>query len=65
MKHTHTLELPKAGDFLVDQKFVFEIGGRSKGYKQIAEQKDAFIVKDGIEIGAMNVIPLWLFGFLY
>jgi predicted AAA+ superfamily ATPase len=51
-------------DFLVDGK-TFEIGGKNKTRKQIWETENAFVVKDDIEIGAGNSIPLWLFGFLY
>ena len=57
--------LPKAGDFLVDGQYVFEVGGKNKSRKQIAEITDAFVVKDDIEVRASGVLPLWLFGFLY
>jgi len=53
------------GDFLVDSKYVFEIGGKNKTYKQIAKHPNSFIASDDIEIGYKNTIPLWLFGFLY
>lgn len=65
MSYSHLVELPKTGDFLVDKKYVFEVGGKNKTQKQIAEQEHVYLVKDGIETGAMNIIPLWLFGFLY
>lgn len=51
-------------DFVVDGH-TFEIGGRKKGKKQIDGMADAFVVKDDIEYGYGNVIPLWLFGFNY
>ena len=51
-------------DGLIDGKFTFEIGGKNKSKKQIKNIKNAFIVKDNIEIGQDNIIPLWLFGFL-
>ncbi|MBN1907085.1 MAG: ATP-binding protein [Deltaproteobacteria bacterium] len=60
-----TIAIPKKGDFLVDNKYLFEVGGRSKGRSQIEAQDNSYIVKDDIEIGNQNVIPLWLFGFLY
>jgi hypothetical protein len=50
---------------LVNQKFIFEIGGKNKTYKQIANIENSFIAADNIEIGYKNTIPLWLFGFLY
>ena len=43
----------------------FEIGGRKKGQKQISEVKDGYVVKDDIETGYANVIPLWAFGLMY
>ncbi len=51
-------------DFLVDGR-TFEIGGRKKGQKQIAEVADGFVVKDDIETGYANVLPLWAFGLMY
>lgn len=51
-------------DFLVDG-FTFEIGGRKKGGKQIADTYNAYIVKDDIEFGFANTIPLHHFGMLY
>lgn len=62
---SHKVSAPEAGDFLVNGKYVFEIGGRSKGFSQIRDRKDSFLVTDSIEIGTGNRIPLWLFGFLY
>jgi len=55
----------KITDFYINEKYSFEIGGKNKAQTQIKNIKNAFIVKDNIEIGASNVIPLWLFGFLY
>lgn len=52
-------------DFFVNQKYYFEIGGKNKKQKQISNLNNAYIVKDEIEIGSDNIIPLWLFGFLY
>lgn len=51
-------------DFLVDD-MTFEIGGRKKGQKQISEVKNGYVVKDDIETGYANVLPLWAFGLLY
>lgn len=52
-------------DFLVNNSLLFEIGGKSKGQKQINGAKNAYIVADEIEIGFGNKIPLWLFGLTY
>ena len=54
----------KVSDFVIEGK-TFEVGGKSKGKKQIAEVKDGFVVKDDIEYGHDNIIPLWHFGMNY
>lgn len=51
-------------DFKIGE-YTFEVGGKNKKQKQIQGVNKAFIVKDDIEYGYMNVIPLWAFGFLY
>lgn len=61
----HHLSMPVKGDLLVDGKFLFEVGGPSKGYKQIAGIENSYVVRDGIDVGTGNKIPLWLFGLLY
>lgn len=61
----NSVHYPKQGDFLVNNRYTFEVGGRSKTRKQIAGIPDSFLVGDGIETGYRNEIPLWLFGFLY
>ena len=61
----HAVTYPKKGDFLVDDRWLFEIGGKGKTFKQIKDVPDSFVVNDGVEIGFGNKIPLWLFGFLY
>jgi len=62
---SHVLTYPKKGDFLVDGKYLFEVGGKGKTFRQIKDLPDSFVVNDGIEVGIGNKIPLWLFGFLY
>ncbi len=61
----HTVTYPEKGDFMVNDKYLFEIGGKNKNQKQIAGIENAFIAVDNIEQGYENQIPLWLFGFLY
>ena len=61
----HQVTYPEKGDFFVNNKFLFEIGGENKSRKQIYTQENSFIVSDNIEIGYKDKIPLWLFGFLY
>ena len=52
-------------DFTVDNKYVFEVGGKNKGHEQIAGLQNAFLALDNLEYGYRNKIPLWLFGMLY
>ena len=61
----HEVTYPKKGDFLVDNKYLFEVGGRNKGFEQIKDIPHSFVVFDDVEVGYGNKIPLWLFGFLY
>ena len=65
LKTHHELSIPKKGDFLVDEAYLFEVGGKNKSFKQIKDIPNSFVVADEIEIGFGNKIPLWLFGFLY
>lgn len=65
MVESHDIKSVSKGDFIIDSKYVFEIGGRKKGFKQIANITDSYIASDNLEIGIGNKIPLWLFGFLY
>jgi len=53
------------GDFLVNQRLTFEVGGKGKTSQQIRGEKEAYLAVDSIEVGAGKKIPLWLFGFLY
>jgi predicted AAA+ superfamily ATPase len=59
------LLLSTQGDFLIQNRYTVEIGGKSKGFNQIKELPDSYVVADDIEVGFGNKIPLWLFGFLY
>lgn len=52
-------------DFLVNDTYLFEVGGKNKGKRQIRGENNAYIVSDEIEIGFGNKIPLWLFGMIY
>ncbi len=61
----HKLSTPLKGDFLVDEKYTFEIGGRNKTTTQLKGVKNAFVASDDLEVGMANKIPLYLFGFLY
>ena len=61
----HPVSLPTHGDFYVDERYTFEVGGKGKNTRQITAIADSFIVADDLEVGYKNKIPLWLFGFLY
>lgn len=50
---------------LIDGRYLFELGGRNKGFRQIRDIPDSFVLADDIEFGFDNKIPLWLFGLLY
>jgi len=61
----HRVHYARQGDFLIDGKYLFEIGGKNKSFDQIRDLADSFIAADDIETGSGHKIPLWLFGFLY
>jgi len=65
LSNAHEISVAKNGDFIIDDRYTFEIGGKNKSYKQIKDIDNSFVVADDIEIGFGNKIPLWLFGFLY
>ena len=65
MKVNHDVKYSNIGDFKIDDKYIFEIGGKNKGFKQIKDVENSFVIADDIETGFGNKIPLWLFGFLY
>lgn len=59
----HTVRYPQHGDFLVDDQWTFEVGGKNKSTRQIKDISDSFLVDDTEY--PISGIPLWLFGFLY
>lgn len=65
VSNNHQLNYTDKGDFLVDNRYVFEIGGKNKATRQISGIANSFLVLDNIETGNRKEIPLWLFGFLY
>jgi uncharacterized protein len=65
LKGIGQVNLADKGDFLFNESVTFEVGGPSKKLKQIRDTENSYLVKDDIEIGVKNTIPLWLFGFLY
>jgi len=65
LKAFHEVTAAEQGDFIVDDTFTFEVGGKKKNFNQIKDLKDSYLALDDIEIGVGNKIPLWLLGFLY
>jgi hypothetical protein len=61
----HKVHMPKQGDFIVDNKYTFEIGGKGKNQRQIKNVPDAWLVKDDLEVPVSRALPLWMFGLLY
>lgn len=61
----HEILLAKRGDFMVERKYLFEVGGKSKTFEQISDEPNSFLAVDNIETGMFNRIPLWMFGLLY
>ena len=56
---------PPKGDFLVNGKYLFEVGGKDKTFSQIKDIPDSYLAIDDIENGRGCRIPLWMFGLLY
>lgn len=66
LSESHNVEYGKVqGDFKVDGKYTFEIGGRSKDYSQIAGLKDSYVFADDWDMPDGAKLPLWMLGFLY
>jgi len=65
VSYEHNINYPKSGDFILNEKYTFEVGGKDKNFKQLKDAEQGFVVADDIEIGVDNKIPLWLFGFIY
>lgn len=65
MSVDNEITMPANGDFLVDGKFLIEVGGKGKDFSQIADLPDSYLAVDNVEIGVGNRIPLWMLGLLY
>lgn len=64
MRVTSDVISSSISDFEIDGK-TFEVGGKKKSKKQIAMAKEGYVVRDDIESGSDNIIPLWAFGLTY
>ena len=65
LSQSHQVTYPKAGDFMVDGQYLFEVGGRKKSFEQIKDIPNSYLAIDETEVGFGNKIPLWMFGLLY
>jgi len=66
LSHLYDVEYGKeAGDFLVESRWRFEVGGSGKGFGQIADLPDSYVLADNIQYVSGNKLPIWLIGFLY
>jgi hypothetical protein len=66
LNYQHTVEYGKQqGDFKVDGKWVFEVGGESKTFDQIADLPNSYVLADDIESPRGNKLPLWMIGLMY
>lgn len=65
VRPAHSLQVAKQGDFIVDENYIIEVGGKNKTNKQIRYLDNAYIASDDIEYGYKHKIPLWMFGLLY
>ena len=65
MSVAHEVKFPQKGDFLVNDRYLFEVGGKNKTFNQIKDIPDSFLAVDETEVGFSNRIPLWMFGMTY
>ena len=65
LKQGHSITFTGQGDFIVDGRYTFEVGGARKSFEQIKDVTDSFLAVDDVSVGHGHRIPLWLFGFLY
>ena len=52
------------GDFKVDGKYTFEVGGKDKTFSQIAGVRNSFVLSDDIETPLGRRLPIWSVGFI-
>jgi predicted AAA+ superfamily ATPase len=66
LSSSHTIEYGKDhGDFKVDGKFTFEVGGKDKSFQQIADIPNSYILADNIDFPIGKKLPIWLVGLIY
>ncbi len=65
LKENHEVTTSNKGDFTIDNRYIFEVGGKNKSFKQIKDLNNSYLVIDDDSTEHPKKIPLWLFGFLY
>ncbi len=65
LQESHSITTANKGDFIIDDKYIIEIGGNGKGFSQIKDIKNSYLAIDTDFTENPHKIPLWLFGFLY
>jgi hypothetical protein len=65
VKAMHKICQHEKGDFILDDEWVMEIGGKNKNDSQIRDEINGYLILDDMRIGFGKKIPLYLFGFLY
>lgn len=65
LSQNYDVNAPSRGDFMIDGKCLFEVGGKNKTFEQVKDVADSYLAVDGVEIGSGRRIPLWMFGLLY
>ena len=65
LQENHEITTSKKGDFIVNNRYTFEVGGKNKGFRQIKDIENSFVVQDTDSTENNRKIPLWVFGFLY
>jgi len=65
LKQNHQITTSKKGDFIIDNRYTIEIGGKNKSFEQVKDIPNSFLAIDTDSTHNPNKVPLWLFGFLY
>jgi len=63
LSQIHRVSASKFGDFMVDEKYTFEVGGPNKNFQQIKGVPNSYLAID-VKNSVGNKIPLWMFGML-
>lgn len=65
MAVSHDVKMPQKGDFLINDRYLFEVGGKGKTFEQIKDIPESYLAVDDTDVGFANRIPLWMFGLTY